>query len=1700
MNKKISYTKKVFSISCSLLLIIGLITINPVKAKTNSYLPKTPEAEKVIVLDLSHDLKNKDGEAKEAYMAITSIQGIINRESKTKIYLTHTPQEHDWTPFAADEAQLNSGLIPAEKVYPSLNYGKKYPVLSYLLEQYHTHIAGMIQVPLLSGKIVDGAFMAGVTAAGIENSILASDNIEKYIQKEGYSFEIKANTRNFKNNIDSFEWAYENYFEKCNKVFAAQHTFTAFGGGMDDQFPIMYDYYISSQVFVFCLDGNKEDELAKLQSFLVPENYAPGTAVLGLPVDEGKGIACISDSGYYFAIMYVPNLTVTSSFEYDQSTIQEPIEPTALKTDNNTNYVAFFATDGDSMGFPTNFMYKHISNSSHRGDVPIGWSFNPHLIDLYPTLLSYYSKNNYNSFYEYVASMNNGGSPKNEIGAQTFKQRYIDYVNKSNGMFRTINYFNDDAYIDDLTNAVNPYLLIKGYQGQTDGNDTVWGEIGDNKVTFTTMSGATQGNAHTKNIVEALKKISTTKESDKPSFTVVCVGDGRWSEDPTQHVNEAIEQLKQTNPDQNYTFMRPSDLAATYKAYQGDTSVTVGNPKVVTLKNNNEIDKISVDKSSIELVERKEESIKGYALDSQDQLIPGKLIEYKSQNPDIATVNEKGTVKGLKNGNTIITVSCEDKSTTVAVKVIGRQPSSIAVDKESLSTAVGGEIPVKAQLYDQYGEAILDTHFTWNSDNENVATVDNGVIKGVKSGSATITISYENINTQIQVTVLESTESISRVVINPGYLELYEGDIYSVSVNAYDKNNNEVFGFTPKWNILNQETASIDEHGYIHGLKAGQTKVSATFGENVVETIDIIVKADDRKKITFENTKVNEYVENVDDIVSFEAGSFKGYGKQGAIEGNAIKLDDERYEKAFTFKEKTVLKSIKAYNPTDKIVNITLVGSPDNEMIYRIEPGKSITLKTNWQSEKTFHVIKTTDTNIAFGEFVYGNADPIPTSLEIDQGSDQLSIIKDNSLNLSATLYDQNHNKINYDQIEWSTDRDDIVSVDKDGKITGIAEGSTFIYAKTKGLVASVLVYVTVTDIDRIDISPNSLTYYVGDIIPLTAKAYDKNNKELNFPLTWEITDNSIVSINEKNYLKALKEGTTQITAIISGIKKTIPVYVKNHPTSDHVLTFTEFEAGKAVNGLVNDRVTFEENFWIVKKDIPEMSGNAIHLPDENTGEKAFVFNTATTVKSFKVHNPTNVPRKVAIKTLDNSLPKVEYNIPAGETYTIYTQYSDQATGYAFETFFEVVIGEIVYTDTLETGFTSTDIAEGLLTIENPSIGQTQLTLPKVDGFDITILESDHPDIVNIDGTIDPLGINKDVNITLQVIKKTETRNKTDIAKTKPITVKVLGIPSDKSKLQEVIQEADSIILESYTPSTVDLFKKSLAKAKDALINQALRQREVNDIKANLETTMKNLLKKSNKEKLQTLLDDINKMNASIYTPNSYQNLQKLVIEANKILHDDEIKQSHVDDIVNQLNEAIHKLTKRADKTELEKLYKDYSDKDLTDYTDESIIPYNNALKEAKAILDDQNANQDDVNNIIKKLNEVVNTLIKKVDKTELEKLYKDYSVKDLTDYTDESIILYKNTLKDTKLILDNQNATQTEVNNAIKALKLAEEKLVKKVNIEPENNNSNNPSQNQISSNQEVNTGDYNPLYSLLALISLSILGILYTKKNQRL
>lgn len=1443
------YSKKMFLMFCAFAMIINIIPVQNVNAasKANSYLPKTVETEKILVFDMSQDLKKRDADAKEAYMAITSIQGIVNRTSKTKIFLTNTPQEHTWTPYNSSQSWLDNGIIPANAEYPALNYGKKYPVLSYLLEHYQSEISGMVQVPSLSGSIVDGAVMAGVTAAGVEDAILVSSSIEKYIANEGYSFNVKANTRGFKSNIEAFDWAFENYFERCNKTFVAQHTFTAFGGGMDDQFPIMYDYFISSQVFVFCLDGNKDDELEKIKTFLVPENYAPGTAVLGLPVDEGKGIACLSNQGYYLAIMYVPNLSVTSSYVNDESQIVEPdapVAPTAI--DNNKNYVAFFATDGDSMGFPTYFMYEHITNSPYRGMIPIGWSYNPHLIDLFPTLLSYYSKNNFNSFYEYVGSMNNGGSPDNAKAYEVYKERYANYVNQSHGMLRVINYFNDEGYTEGVTKAVNPYLLIKGYQGQTDGNETTWGETKDGGITYTTMSGATQGNAKPENMYKALKRIADNK-GDGPTFTIVCCGDGRHSGDPARQVYEAVEKLKADGNANDFVFMRPSDLAATYKAHNGDASVPRGNPKVFTFANANAVNSISVEKNSVELVEGREKSVKAFPLDANGQYVPGKTLSYTSTNADVASVDNNGNIKAIKEGNTTIIVTCDGKSATISVDVQGKKPTSISADKEAFSTAVGQNVTIQADLFDQYGGQLERPTFTWETSNPAVATVDNGVIKAVGIGNVDITISYSGIKKVVKVSVLESADSISRVVIEPSYLEMNVGDILSAKVNAYDASNHEVFGFMPKWTIEDESLATVTDDGYVTGVKVGKTRLVATYGDKVSQSIDLLVKAEEKNKITFEDVNAGDPVNKVAGVVTFEGGAYSGYGQQGDIQGHAIKLNEGMHEKAFIFDNDTVLKSIKVYNPTDGTRTVTLKGSDNGAVKYEVPSKKTVTLKSNFQKSGKMFVIQVDDaeiaTDMAFGEFVYGDPDQIPTTLKIDQAGQYLSVAKGQSLNITVSLYDQNGKKMNPEFLDWSTDRDDIVSVDENGVVTGVEVGSTFIYAKAHGLVASTLVYVTETKIDRLETTPKTGIIYMGETTPLSTKAYDNEGNELYFPALYTSEDEDIVKVIDNKYIQAVSKGSTYIDVNVSGKKEKILIYVTDRPSSDNIITFDGYTNDQHLPDQLDDRVKFEGYFFHVTENVPGINGNAIHLHDAS--EKAFWIKPATSVKSFKAHNPKGQDLTFKLKTLGTGSGSTvfEYTIPAGQTLTFYTGMTDKVEGYVFEAPDSVLFGEIVYTDNLATGLNAKEVADGLTYISQPQFAQDKVVLPEVPGFKVEIASVSPENIITNDGSIDPLGVDKEVQIVLKVVN---ILDEDDQAVTEPITVKVLGIPANKTELTQRVEEMEQVDLSVYTTDSVNAFNEVLKEAKAALANKEIRQSEIDDLLAKLNTVYDNLERKNN--------------------------------------------------------------------------------------------------------------------------------------------------------------------------------------------------------------------------------------------------------------
>ncbi len=143
---------------------------------------------------------------------------------------------------------------------------------------------------------------------------------------------------------------------------------------------------------------------------------------------------------------------------------------------------------------------------------------------------------------------------------------------------------------------------------------------------------------------------------------------------------------------------------------------------------------------------------------------------------------------------------------------------------------------------------------------------------------------------------------------------------------------------------------------------------------------------------------------------------------------------------------------------------------------------------------------------------------------------------------------------------------------------------------------------------------------------------------------------------------------------------------------------------------------------------------------------------------------------------------------------------------------------------------------------------------------------------------------------------------------------------------------------------------------------------------------------------------------------------------------------------------------KKADKFELEIAIK-IADK-ITDEDLEAVVPavvneLKAALQEAKVILEDENVSQEKVDNSFARLAKVIQMLdFIKGDKAQLEILAAKAAKLDSSDYTDESWNAVVNALTKANEVLADENALQTEVDTALKALQNAIEGLleIKKV------------------------------------------------------
>lgn len=217
-----------------------------------------------------------------------------------------------------------------------------------------------------------------------------------------------------------------------------------------------------------------------------------------------------------------------------------------------------------------------------------------------------------------------------------------------------------------------------------------------------------------------------------------------------------------------------------------------------------------------------------------------KAVTYKSTNTEVATVDETGKVVAVAKGTATITATTAN-GIVAEVKVTvdeekAKEIESITLSIKNVSLSPGNTI----QLVETYSpsDAAVEK-LTWTSSDNNVATVEDGLVTAMRNGTATITVSSDSgIKATCNITVNSSVVTVTTVNINPSSVSIRVNGTTQLSAEFYPP---YASNKTLTWRSSNKSIATVDGNGLVTGKKAGQATIFATSSNGVVGVATVIV-------------------------------------------------------------------------------------------------------------------------------------------------------------------------------------------------------------------------------------------------------------------------------------------------------------------------------------------------------------------------------------------------------------------------------------------------------------------------------------------------------------------------------------------------------------------------------------------------------------------------------------------------------------------------------------------------------------------------------------------------------------------------------------------------------------------------------------------------------------------------------------------
>lgn len=294
-----------------------------------------------------------------------------------------------------------------------------------------------------------------------------------------------------------------------------------------------------------------------------------------------------------------------------------------------------------------------------------------------------------------------------------------------------------------------------------------------------------------------------------------------------------------------------------------------------------------------------------------------KTVTWTSSDSSVATVDSTGLVTAVADGTATITAKVGEKTATRVITV--KEVKLTGIEIKEKATIYRGETEKLAVTYIPE-DTTDDRTIAWTSSDTDVATVDNeGNVTALKEGTADIT-----------ATAFNGKKATSVITVKENHLTQDLGDtiefdkldgpvLQNQAVRMYDmlnlakiiEENHITDSITIKWSSSNKEVATVDQSGWLKGLKEGTTRIEA------------VITATDG-----EGNETGKYTVGTDIEIK-------------EIPLNSIAFD--KIIKEMKVGDTEVLSII--YNPADTTVDKTVEWSTSDAGIISVKDGKITALK-----------------------------------------------------------------------------------------------------------------------------------------------------------------------------------------------------------------------------------------------------------------------------------------------------------------------------------------------------------------------------------------------------------------------------------------------------------------------------------------------------------------------------------------------------------------------------------------------------------------------------------------------------------------------------------------------------------------------------------------------------------------------------------